>query len=111
MITKESQINNMKSKTLIEEYRDANPKEIWLDGVLSNFVYGLLGSIVIVAITIGADITVLLSYLAYYFYLGKVVNRPKYVTSLGKFIVFPIPTAIGAFVGYKITPILINILI
>jgi len=96
---------------ILDEYKQASYKEIWFDGVLSNFVYGLLGSIVIVAITIGADVTVLLSYLAYYFYLGKVVNRPKYVTSLGKFIVFPIPTAIGAFVGYKITPILINILI
>tara|TARA_R110000765_G_scaffold322398_1_gene414238 strand:- start:1469 stop:1768 length:300 start_codon:yes stop_codon:yes gene_type:complete len=96
---------------ILDEYKKASYKEIWLDGVLSNFVYGILGSIVIVAITIGADITVLLSYLAYYFYLGKVVNRPKYVTSLGKFIVFPIPTAIGAFVGYKIAPILIKILI
>jgi len=38
----------------------------------------------------------------YYFFLGRVVNRPKYVTSLGKFIIFPVPTAIGAFVGYKL---------
>ena len=53
---------------------------------------------------------VLLAYLAYYFFLGKVVNRPKYVTSLGKFIIFPIPTAIGAFIGYKVTPLLITLL-
>ncbi|GAF92277.1 unnamed protein product [marine sediment metagenome] len=33
--------------------------------------------------------------------MGRVVNRPKYVTSLGKFILFPVPTALGAFVGYK----------
>ena len=95
---------------IINEYKQATYKEVWLDGVLSNFIYGLLGSMAIVAITVGTDMTVLLAYLAYYFYLGKVVNRPKYATSLGKFIVFPIPTAIGAFVGYKIAPVLIELL-
>jgi hypothetical protein len=97
-------------KTVIKEYKDAPKKEIWLDGVLYNFIYGLLGAIVVVTITAKIDIAVLLSYLIYYFFLGKVVNRPKYVTSLGKFIIFPIPTAIGAFVGYKIAPMLIALL-
>jgi hypothetical protein len=97
-------------KKVIKEYKDAPKKEIWLDGVLYNFIYGLLGAIVVVTITAGIDMAVLLSYLIYYFFLGKVVNRPKYVTSLGKFIIFPIPTAIGAFVGYKIAPMLIDLL-
>jgi hypothetical protein len=101
----------MKPKKLIEEYKSATPQEIWIDGVLSNFIYGLLGALVIVAITSHMDIAVLLAYLAYYFFLGKVVNRPKYVTDLGKFVVFPIPTSIGAFIGYKIAPILIDCLL
>jgi hypothetical protein len=100
----------MKSNKLVEEYKQASKREVWIDGVLSNFVYGLLGSMVIVTITSRVDVAVLLAYLIYYFYLGKVINRPKYVTSLGKFIVFPIPTAMGAFVGYKLTPILIGML-
>jgi len=100
----------MNGKKIIEEYRENDKKEIWLDGVLYNFVYGLLGAMVVVTITTGIDIAVLLSYLIYYFFLGKVVNRPKYITSLGKFIVFPIPTAIGAFTGYKLAPLLISIL-
>ena len=101
----------MKSvKTVVKEYKESPKKEVWLDGVLYNFIYGFLGAVVIVALTLKIDIAVLLAYLAYYFFLGKVVNRPKYVTSLGKFIVFPIPTAIGAFIGYKITPILITLL-
>lgn len=100
-----------KFKKIKKEYKETPPKELWVEGVLSNFIYGMLGAIVIVAITVGIDITVLIAYLIYYFYLGKVVNRPKYVTSLGKFIVFPVPTALGAFVGYKLGPILINILI
>ena len=97
-------------KKLINEYKQSGPKEVWLDGVMSNFVYGLLGSMVIVTITSRVDIAVLLAYIIYYFYLGKVINRPKYVTSLGKFIVFPIPTALGAFVGYKVAPYLITML-
>ena len=101
----------MKSvKTVVKEYKEAPKKEVWLDGVLYNFIYGFLGAVVIVALTLKIDIAVLLAYLIYYFFLGKVVNRPKYVTSLGKFIVFPIPTAIGAYIGYKITPILITLI-
>ena len=101
----------MKSvKTVVKEYKDAPKKEVWLDGVLYNFIYGFLGAVVIVALTLKIDMAVLLAYLVYYFFLGKVVNRPKYVTSLGKFIIFPIPTAIGAFIGYKVTPMLIALL-
>ena len=101
----------MKSvKTVVKEYKESPKKEVWLDGVLYNFIYGFLGAVVIVALTLKIDIAVLLAYLIYYFFLGKVVNRPKYVTSLGKFIIFPIPTAIGAFIGYKVTPILITLL-
>ena len=101
----------MKSvKTVVKEYKESPKKEIWLDGVLYNFIYGFLGAVVIVALTLKIDMAVLLAYLAYYFFLGKVVNRPKYVTSLGKFIIFPIPSAIGAFIGYKVTPLLITLL-
>jgi len=99
-----------KVKKIIKEYNDHDPKEVWLEGVLMNFIYGLLGALVIVSVTIRADLGVLMAYLVYYFFLGKIVNRPKYVTDLGKFIVFPVPTAIGAWIGYKIGPILINLL-
>jgi hypothetical protein len=97
-------------KKLKKEFKEANPVELWIDGVLYNFIYGLLGAIVVVTITLRVDIAVLLAYLVYYFFLGKVVNRPKYVTSLGKFIVFPVPTAIGAFIGYKLGTLLIAII-
>ena len=97
-------------KQLKKEFKEANPVELWIDGVLYNFIYGLLGALVVITITLGVDLGVLLAYLAYYFFLGRVVNRPKYVTSLGKFIVFPVPTAIGAFIGYKLGPFLIAII-
>lgn len=97
-----------KLKEFVKDYKEATPQEFWVDGVMYNFIYGFLSAIMIVAITIRVDMAVLLAYLLYYFFLGKVVNRPKYVTDLGKFIVFPVPTAIGAFVGYKIAPLLVS---
>jgi len=91
-----------------KDYKETPPYEFWVEGVIYNFIYGFLGATMIVAIKIGLDIAVLISYLLYYFFVGKVINRPKYVTSLGKFIVFPVPTSVGAFIGYKISLLLIG---
>ena len=95
---------------LVEDYKITSPYELWVEGVLYNFLYGFLGALVIVAVNLRIDVAVLISYMIFYFFLGKIVNRPKYVTDLGKFIVFPVPTALGAFLGYKISPLLINLL-
>lgn len=97
-----------KLKEFAKDYKEASPKEFWVDGILYNSIYGFLSAMMIVAITIRVDMAVMLAYLLYYFFLGKVVNRPKYVTDLGKFIVFPVPTALGAFVGYKLAPLLVS---
>jgi hypothetical protein len=43
--------------------------------------------------------------------MGKIVNRPKYVTKLGQMIVFPIPSALGAFTGYKLSYIILQLII
>jgi uncharacterized membrane protein len=91
----------MSLKKIKKEYRETSSKEI-RQAVLENTVYGFLGSILVVFIAEKIDIMVLIGYLIYYFYVGKVINRPKYVTSLGKFIIFPVPTALGAFFGYKL---------
>ena len=91
----------MSLKKMKSEYRETPKLEI-REAVIENFIYGFLGSIIVVFITLRIDIAVLIAYMSYYFFVGKVVNRPKYVTSLGKFIVFPVPTAFGAFVGYKL---------
>ena len=88
-------------KKIQKEYRETSGHEIRM-AILENAVYGFLGSIIVVFIENRVDIAVLIGYLCYYFFVGKVINRPKYVTSLAKFILFPIPTAIGAFIGYKL---------
>ena len=92
-------------KKIKQEYRESETKELRV-AATENFVYGFLGSILVVFIAQRMDMAVLLGYMTYYFYVGKVINRPKYVTSLGKFIMFPVPAALGAFTGYKLAYIL-----
>ena len=92
---------------IVKEYKDATTTEIW-EGVRDNFIYGFIGATLVVFIATRVDIAVLTGYLIYYLYVGRIVNRPKYVTSLGKLIVFPVPSALGAFMGYKISYIMIN---
>lgn len=87
---------------IVKEWKEATTREIW-EGVRDNFLYGFLGAILVVFISTRTDIAVLLGYIVYYLYLGRIVNRPKYVTDLGKLIIFPIPSAIGAFTGYKVS--------
>lgn len=95
---------------LAVEYKRYPKREVWIDGILMNFIYGLLSGIMIAVIALRSDMAVLLAYLSYYFFLGKILNRPKYVSDLGKFIIFPIPTSMGAFFGYKIAPFLSQLL-
>ena len=94
---------------IVKEYKDATRKEIW-EGMRDNFIYGFLGAIIVVFIATKLDYAVLGGYLLYYFYVGRIVNRPKYVTDLGRLIVFPVPSALGACVGYKLSYLLIHLL-
>jgi hypothetical protein len=92
-------------KKIVKEWNEASPMEVW-EGVRDNFIFGFLGATIVVFISTRADLMVILGYVTYYFFMGRIVNRPKYVTDLGKLIVFPIPSALGAFAGYKLSYII-----
>jgi hypothetical protein len=91
-----------KFKQIVKDYKSATTQEIW-EGVRDNFTFGFLGAMLVVFIATRTDLAVLIGYITYYAYMGRIVNRPKYVTDLGKLIVFPIPSALGAFTGYKLS--------
>ena len=91
----------MNLKRIKKEYRESGRRELRV-AAAENFVYGFLGSILVVFVSQRMDMAVIIAYMTYYFYVGKVINRPKYVTSLGRFIMFPVPSALGAFAGYKL---------
>jgi cbb3-type cytochrome oxidase subunit 1 len=103
------QKNRKSFEKIIKEYKNATTYEIW-EGVRDNFVFGFIGATLVVFIATKTDLAVLLGYIIYYFFMGKIVNRPKYITDLGKMIVFPIPSALGAFTGYKLTYVLLELI-
>lgn len=90
---------------IVKEWKEATPLEIFV-GVRDNFIFGFLGATIVVFISTRVDVMVLVGYLSYYYMLGRIQNRPRYITDLGKLIVFPIPSALGAFTGYKLSYIL-----
>jgi hypothetical protein len=94
---------------MVKEWNECGPKEVF-EGVRDNFIFGFLGAMIIVFVSTNTDIMVLVGYLCYYYMLGRIQNRPRYVTDLGKMIVFPIPSALGAFTGYKLSIILQSML-
>ena len=96
-----------KVNKIVKEWKDASTKEIW-EGVRDNFAFAFIGATLVVFMATKTDIAVLVGYFAYYSFMGRILNRPKYVTDFGKLIVFPIPSAIGAFIGYKLSYVLLS---
>jgi hypothetical protein len=102
--------DNNKLTKIVKEYKNATYQEIW-EGIRDNFTFGFIGATLVVFISTRTDLAVLVGYVVYYYFMGRIVNRPKYVTDLGKLIVFPIPSALGAFTGYKLSFYLLQHLI
>ena len=75
---------------------------------LINFIWGFLGNSVVVFVAKELDFMVLINYIVYYILISYIVNRKKYDTILGKFIVLPGSAAAGAFTGYKLAQIIVN---
>lgn len=92
---------SMPTKKIRKEFKEAPKKEVG-SAIIENFFFGFSGAIIVPFIALRMDIAVLMGYMIHYFYISKVINRPKYTTSLAKFILFPIPTALGGFTGYKV---------
>ena len=102
-------LKKTKYKQIVKEWKDASRAEI-VEAIRDNFIFGFIGATLVVFIATKTDFAVLAGYITYYSFMGKIVNRPKYVTELGKKIMFPIPSALGAFAGYKLSYLLLNYL-
>jgi len=104
-----SKKHKIKVRKIVRDYNSASKKEIW-EGVRDNFTFAFIGATLVVFIATKTDIAVLIGYLVYFSFMGRILNRPKYVTDLGKLIVFPVPSAIGAFVGYKLSYVILGLI-
>ena len=69
---------------------------------LINFSWGFVGNSMVVFMSREIDLLVLLNFIIYYMLISYIVNRAKYQTRLGKFIILPGSAALGAYSGYKI---------
>jgi len=72
-------------------------------------MWGFLGNSIVVFVAKELDLLVLINYIVYYILISYIVNRKKYDTILGKFIVLPGSAAAGAFTGYKVAQLLVNV--
>ena len=96
-------------KQVIKEYNEASKLEI-LEAIIENWLYGFLGAVPVIFMTTGKDIFVFLGFMSYYYMVSVLINRPRYVTSLGKVVVFPLAASTGAYFGYKISKLLLQFL-
>jgi hypothetical protein len=82
------------------------PLEIVRETII-NFFYGFAGNSIIVFMAKEIDAAVFINFIIYYTFLSFIVNRARYETNFGKFVVLPGAAALGAFTGYK-TAILLS---
>lgn len=68
---------------------------------ITNFLWGFVGNSIVLFISKELDVMVFINFLVYYSLMSYIVNRAKYKTRLGKFIILPGSAALGAFAGYK----------
>lgn len=80
---------------------DTSLKELVKETVV-NFLYGFIANTITVFIVLEFDKLVFANLLLYYIFVSVVINRKRYTTKLGKYIIFPVACSIGAFLGYKI---------
>jgi hypothetical protein len=85
------------------------PNELIRETVI-NFMWGFLGNSIVVFASKELDFLVLVNYIIYYILISYIVNRKKYETMLGKFIVLPGSAAIGAFTGYKLAQLITKLI-
>ena len=77
---------------------------------LINFFWGFFGNSIVLFMAKEIDLAVLINFFLYYILISIIVNRAKYETNLGKFVVLPGSAALGAFTGYKVAQLISSIL-
>lgn len=99
-----------RKKSILHEQLDINgakttPWELIRETTI-NFLWGFMGNSIVIFMAKGIDAAVFLNFALYYTLISYIVNREKYKTRLGKFIVLPVSAAAGAYSGYKIAQVI-----
>lgn len=73
---------------------------------LVNFAYGLTSGLTIATMLIGNIWVIGIAYYVHKQFEGKILNRNKYTSRLGKQYIYPIPSTIGFALGYVLSELL-----
>lgn len=87
------------NKTFAVEKQNVSVNEI-LRAFIQNLFYGFVAGLVPTAVVSGNDKGVIVAVLLYYSFLSMILNRPPYVTKLGKFVIFPLSCTVGFYLAY-----------
>lgn len=77
-----------------------------LQHALVNFLYGFFGGSIISSMIIGQWYLILISYYLFKQIEGKILNRNKYITKLGKNIIYPIPSTLGFILAWYLSTLI-----
>jgi len=98
------------TKTLTKKRNIADAKDVsWLEIMkhsLVNFTFGFTSSVVIISLTLGYWYIILVAYFIHKKFESTILNRNKYISKLGKNIIFPIPSTIGFFLGWWLSQLI-----
>jgi len=89
---------------------ETTPKELAIEFII-NFAYAFVANIMVPFIVLKSDLGVFISFLMYAYMLSYILNRDKYESKLGRYIMMPIPYTLGAFTAIKIGYIIANLII
>lgn len=78
---------------------------------LINFIYAFAANIMVPFIVLKSDIGIFVSFLLYAYMLSYILNRDKYESKLGRYILMPLPYTLGAFTAIKVGYILAKLII
>jgi len=101
------EITNKKIKVYDAE---TTPKELIFEFII-NFIYAFCANVMVPFIVLKSDLGIFICFLMYAYMLSYILNRDKYSTKLGRYIMMPLPYALGAFTAIKLGYIIANLII
>jgi hypothetical protein len=89
---------------------ETTPKELVVEFVI-NFIYAFCANVMVPFIVLKSDLGVFITFLMYGYMLSYILNRDKYESKLGRYILMPIPYTLGAFTAIKMGYVIANLII
>lgn len=84
-------------------------KELVFEFII-NFLYAFAANIMTPFIVSRNDFGIFLAFLMYAYMLSYILNRDKYESKLGRYILMPLPYTLGAFTAIKLGYIIVELI-